>query len=66
MSFIYVNDRAMHLDPEALKAGHVRTVAGFLAQECEDCGEDLTESGVLSRTSIVCDECESVYKIIED
>lgn len=65
MPYIIVNDRPMYLDSEARANGHVRVAEGSLSIECEDCSEDLTETGQLGAKTVMCTECESVYRILE-
>ena len=63
--YIVVEGKDFSLSTEALKKGFIQS-ANMEEPTCEDCGEYLTDVGILEGTQILCTEdCGAVYKVLD-
>ena len=62
--YIVIEGKDFSLNPEALRNGFVQS-ANMEEPVCEDCGEYLTDIGVLNGMQVVCSEdCGAVYRVL--
>ncbi len=75
--YIKINKSRVYLDAKSARDGYFKIEPGTMSEQCEDCGEDIAETGTLygclgegNGCGVVCEESyggcgTAFYKVIE-